>query len=58
MTRTVPGTLRYRVDLDTGRLSERSVFVDGVEPDNLELDGEGHLWAALPLSNALLVVDT
>jgi sugar lactone lactonase YvrE len=50
--------LRYRVDLDTGRLSERSVFVDGVEPDNLELDGEGHLWVALPLSNALLVVDT
>ncbi len=50
--------LRYRVDLDTGRLSERSVFVDGVEPDNLELDGEGHLWVALPLSNELLVVDT
>ena len=50
--------LRYRVDLDTGRLSERSVFVDGVEPDNLELDGEGHLWVALPLSNTLLVVDT
>jgi len=50
--------LRYHVDLDAGRLSERSVFVDGVEPDNLELDGEGHLWIALPLSNALLVVDT
>jgi sugar lactone lactonase YvrE len=50
--------LRYRVDLETGQLSERSVFVDGVEPDNLELDGEGHLWVALPLSNGLLVVDT
>ena len=50
--------LRYQVDLDTGGLSERSVFVDGVEPDNLELDGEGHLWVALPLSNELLVVDT
>ena len=50
--------LRYRVNLETGQLSERSVFVDGVEPDNLELDGEGHLWVALPLSNGLLVVDT
>jgi sugar lactone lactonase YvrE len=50
--------LRYRVDLDAGRVSDRSVFVDSVEPDNLELDGEGHLWIALPLSNGLLVVDT
>lgn len=50
--------LRYRVDLEAGVLSDRSVFVDGVEPDNLELDGEGHLWIALPLSNELLVVDT
>jgi len=50
--------LRYRVDLDTGRLSERLVFVDGLEPDNLELDGEGHLWVAVPLRNELLVVDT
>lgn len=49
---------RYRVDLDSGQLSDRSVFVDGVEPDNLELDGEGHLWIALPLSNGLLMVDT
>jgi hypothetical protein len=50
--------LRYRVDLDAGRVSDRSVFVDSVAPDNLELDGEGYLWIALPLSNELLVVDT
>lgn len=50
--------LRYLVDLDAGQVSDRSVFVDNVEPDNLELDGEGHLWIALPLSNGLLVVDT
>ena len=36
----------------------RTVFVDGVEPDNLELDGEEYLWVALPLANGLLVVDT
>ena len=50
--------LRYRVDVDVGRVSERSVFVDSVGADNLELDGEGHLWIALPLTNELLVVNT
>ena len=49
---------RYDVELDLGRLGDAQVFVDGVEPDNLELDGEGHLWIALPLANELLVVDT
>jgi hypothetical protein len=29
-----------------------------VAADNLELDGEGHLWAALPLTNEVLVVNT
>ena len=50
--------LRYRVDLDAGTLSERTVFVDSVAADNLELDGEGHLWIAVPLSNEMLVVNT
>jgi sugar lactone lactonase YvrE len=50
--------LRYRVDVGTGRVSERSVFVDSEAADNLELDGEGHLWVALPLTNELLVVNT
>lgn len=50
--------LRYRVELVAGRVSDRSVFVDGVSPDNLELDGEGRLWVALPLINELLIVNT
>jgi len=50
--------LRYRVDLDQGTLSERTVFLDSIAVDNLELDGAGNLWAALPLSNELLVVNT
>jgi sugar lactone lactonase YvrE len=59
LAETVAGrVLRYRVDLDSGRVSERSVFVDSVGADNLELDGEGHLWIAVPLSNELLVVNT
>ena len=49
---------RFRVDLETGKLSDRSVFLDSVAVDNLELDGEGHLWAAVPLSNEVLVVNT
>jgi sugar lactone lactonase YvrE len=50
--------LRYTVDLASGRLSERSVFLDGLMPDNLELDGAGNLWVAAPLENALVVVNT
>jgi len=59
LAETVGGrVLRYRVDLATGRVSERSVFVDSVGADNVELDGEGHLWIASPLTNELLVVNT
>lgn len=59
LAETVAGrVLRYRVDLDAGRLSERSVFVDGLTPDNLELDGAGHLWVASPLGNEVLLVNT
>ena len=59
LAETVGGRiLRYRVDLDSGRVSERTVFVDSVAVDNLELDGEGHLWVAVPLSNELMVVNT
>jgi hypothetical protein len=50
--------LRFRVDLATGHLSERLVFVDSVAVDNLELDGEGQLWMAAPLTNEVLVVHT
>lgn len=49
---------RFRVDLATGALSERSVFVDSVGADNIELDGEGNLWVASPLANEVLVVNT
>jgi len=59
LSETVGGrVLRYRVDLDAGRVSERSVFVDSVAVDNIELDGEGNLWAVLPLTKEVLVVDT
>ena len=50
--------LRYHVDLAAGTVSDRAVFVDGVSADNLELDGDGRLWIALPLTNEVLVVNT
>ena len=50
--------LRYRLDVDAGTVSERTVFVDSVAVDNLELDGAGNLWMAVPLTNELLVVNT
>jgi len=59
LAETVGGRVwRFRVDLAAGTLSERSVFVDSVGADNLELDGEGHLWIAVPLTNEVLVVNT
>lgn len=48
--------LSYRVDLAAGRVSERAVLVDSTGADNLELDGEGHLWIAVPGSNEVMVV--
>ncbi len=49
--------LRFRVDLDAGTVSDRSVFAD-IAADNVELDGEGHLWVVAPLSNEVVVVNT
>ena len=49
--------LRFHVDLDSGRLSERTVFAD-IAADNVELDGEGHLWVVAPLSNEVVVINT
>jgi sugar lactone lactonase YvrE len=49
--------LRFRVDLDQGTLSERTVFADSVGADNVELDRAGNLWIASPLTNEVLVVN-
>ena len=57
VSETIGGRVwRYDVDLDAGTVSHPSVLVDGVEPDNLELDSEGRLWVALPLISEVLVV--
>jgi sugar lactone lactonase YvrE len=49
--------LRYLVDVRAGTVSNRTVFLEGAAADNLALDGDGHLWVALPLTNEVLIVD-
>jgi hypothetical protein len=49
--------LRFRVDVAAGRVSERAVFAE-IAADNVELDGEGHLWVVAPLSNEVVVINT
>lgn len=59
LAETVGGRVwRYRVDFTAGTLVDGAVFMDSVGADNLELDGAGNLWVAVPLSNELLVVNT
>jgi len=49
--------LGYRMDMETGALTDRRVVAELPTPDNIELDGSGRLWVASPIANALLVVD-
>ncbi|MGK2935882.1 MAG: SMP-30/gluconolactonase/LRE family protein [Gemmatimonadaceae bacterium] len=50
--------LRYRVDLATGALSERTVVLQGHAIDNLELDDSGNLWMVAPITNEVIVLNT
>jgi sugar lactone lactonase YvrE len=50
--------LRYRVDLATGTLSERTVVLEGHAVDNVELDEDGNVWVVAPLDNALIVLNS
>ncbi len=50
--------LQFDLDTATGELSNESTLLEIPLPDNLELDGQGRLWVALPARNELIVVDT
>ncbi len=43
--------LAFDLDLTTGSLSNRQTLAIIPTPDNMELDSEGQLWVASPLSN-------
>ncbi len=47
----------YRMDVESGELSEGRIVAELPTPDNIELDASGRLWVASPIANALLVVD-
>ena len=49
--------LALPVDVATGEVGAQRVLCEIATPDNLELDGDGRLWVASPIGNAILVVD-
>lgn len=49
--------LRFRLDVATGRVSDRTVALEVSNPDNLELDRQGRLWIASPLRSEIIVFD-
>jgi sugar lactone lactonase YvrE len=58
LAETVGGRiLRYRMDVATGTLTEPAVLLEGLAPDNIELDAAGRLWIALPLRSEIITLD-
>lgn len=58
LAETMGGRLwRFRLDTAAGQVSERTVILSGLHPDNIELDGHGRLWIAQPLANKIVVLD-
>ena len=45
------------MDVAAGTLTERTVVLEVNHPDNLEFDGHGRLWIALPLRSEIVVFD-
>lgn len=50
--------LRFTIDPATGTVGPQSIFLDGIGADNIELDGHGRLWMAVPSINAVMVAST
>ena len=49
--------LAFDLDLITGSLSNRQILAKIPTPDNMELDSDGQLWVASPLSNQIYSID-
>ena len=47
----------FKASFETGELSERRVLAEVMTPDNIELDGDGMVWAASPFGNAIFVIN-
>lgn len=50
-------TLSFDVDLQNGRIGNKTVLANIVSPDNAELDENGRLWVTSPFGNEVIVVD-
>jgi len=48
---------RFDLDVEAGTISNRQTIVEGVLPDNIELDADGRLWIGAPLPNTILIWD-
>jgi sugar lactone lactonase YvrE len=58
MAETLGGRVsRFRLDVAAGRVSDPTVVVEILGPDNIELDRNGRLWIAAPLRNEIVVFD-
>ena len=49
--------LEFDLDLSTGKLSNQTTLASIPTPDNMELNHDGKLWVASPLSNQILAID-
>ncbi len=47
----------YALSVATGTLTRRRVLASVLTPDNIELDGQGRLWVASPIQNAVVAID-
>jgi len=49
--------LRYSMDAQAGRATDQVVALEGIKPDNIELDQHNRLWIASPVRNEIVVLD-
>lgn len=49
--------LRYKVEVNSGALTERELYQGVITPDNLAFDQDGNLWIASPINSKIYVVD-
>ncbi|HNP60714.1 MAG TPA: SMP-30/gluconolactonase/LRE family protein [Nitrospirales bacterium] len=49
--------LRFRVDVESGSVSESEVYQNVYVPDNLAVDSDNNLWIASFVGNKVMVVD-
>ena len=50
--------LRFRVDVESGSVSEGEVYQNVYVPDNLAVDSDNNLWIASFVGNKVMVVDS